>query len=234
MKQIPSILLIFLFPSLAAQTTISGSVKNLKGEPIIANVLVQAKGSASIAGFTTTTADGVFSMTYRGDTDSITLTVTGMNVGRHSKTVANESMQVDFQIDEKPLVLSDVNIAPQKIRQFGDTINYNVDEYRDQSDRVIGDVLKKLPGIEVSPLGQISYRGQGVNKFYIEGMDLMQGRYGIAVRNIPAEDIASVEVLENHQPIRTLRNRVFSDRAAINLRLKESVKGTHSVTGIAG
>jgi len=224
----------YLPVSIVAQTTINGSVKNKKGEPLVANVLVQAKGSVAISGFATTNSEGNYTLTYRGTADSITLTVSGMNVGKHSKTLANRSGRVDFEIDEKPLDIMEVIVAAPKIRQTGDTISYSVDAYKDQNDRVIGDVLKKLPGIEVSPLGSISYQGVSINRFYIEGMDLLQGRYGIAVSNIAAKDVAAVEILENHQPIKALRKRVFSDKAAINLKLKDSAKGTLAVTGMAG
>jgi len=226
---------VFIFPlSATAQTAINGSVKNRNGEPLVANVLVQAKGSATVAAFTVSNAEGNYALTYRGESDSITVSVTGMNVGRHSRTVANQSGRVDFEIEEKPLDLTGVTISAPKIRQTGDTISYSVDAYVDQSDRVIGDVLKKLPGIEVTSVGRISYQGREINKFYIEGMDLLQGRYGIAVNNIAAKDVASVEVLENHQPIKALLKRAFSDRAAINLKLRESARGTLVVTGMAG
>ena len=218
----------------SAQTIVTGSVKNKHGEPLAVNVLVQEKGGVTISGFTTTNAEGNYTLTCKETADSISITVLGMNIGRHSKTVANRSGRVDFEIEEKPLEINEVSIIATKIKQVGDTVNYSVAAFKDQSDRVIGDVLKKLPGISVSPLGGISYMGSSINKFYIEGMDMLQGRYGIAVNNISAEDVATVQVLENHQPVRALRNRVFSDKAAINIKLKESAKGTFSVSGVAG
>src|SRR5690606_14132531 len=64
---------------------------------------------------------------------------------------------------------------------------------------------------------------------------LLQGRYGIATNNIAAKDVATVQVLENHQPIKTLqKDSVYSDDPAINLKLKDSAKGTWSVNGLAG
>jgi hypothetical protein len=65
-------------------------------------------------------------------------------------------------------------------------------------------------------------------------MDLLQGRYGIATNNIVAKDVATVQVLENHQPIKALQERTYSDQAAINLKLKEEAKKTLAVTGLAG
>ena len=49
----------------------------------------------------------------------------------------------------------------------------------------------------------------------------MGGRYGVAVNNVRAKDISRVEVLENHQPIKALKDVEFSPDAAINLRLKD-------------
>jgi hypothetical protein len=235
MKQKLMLLTIAFFPFfVSAQTIVNGSVKNKEGKPLVASVTVQAKGSNSIAGFSASDKDGNYNLTYKGESDSIILIVSGMNIGKHRKTVLNISGQVDFLIDEKPIELKEVKVTNSKIKRTGDTIDYLVSAYSDQNDRVIGDVLKKLPGIEVSEGGGIKYDGKSINKFYIENMDLLQGRYGLAVKNIAAKDVASVQIMENHQPINALRERIFSDQAALNLKLKESAKGTLAITGMAG
>lgn len=232
----PTLLIIFLLSPFFSfsQTVITGSIKDTKGAPLTANITVQAKDGKTISGFGSSKSDGSYSITYRGTADSITLTVSGINIGKHFKTIANKSQTVDFAIENKPIDIKEVSVLAPKIAKYGDTLTYRVDAYTGQDDRVIGDVLKKLPGIEVSPGGQIKYNGRGIIKFYIENMDLLQGRYGIATNNIAAKDVASVQVLENHQPIKALRNRVYSEDAAINLKLKESAKGTWALTGMAG
>jgi hypothetical protein len=235
MKQILSILIILSLPfSAFSQTLITGSVKNKKGEPLSVNATVQAKGSVTIAGFAATDAQGNYSLNYKGNADSITVAISGMSIGKHTKTVANRTQKVDFVIEEKPLELKEVTVTAPKIKLKGDTLDYSVSAYTDQNDRVIGDVLKKMPGIEVAPSGKISYQGKGINRFYVENLDLLQGRYGIATNNIAAKDVATVQVFENHQPVKALRDRTVSDEAAINLKLKDSAKGTLAVTGLAG
>lgn len=77
-----------------------------------------------------------------------------MFVGKHSRTVNNQSQQVDFIIDEQPLQLEEVTINALKIKQDKDTLNYLVGVYTDQNDRVIGDVLRQMPGIEVLESGK--------------------------------------------------------------------------------
>ena len=111
-----------------------------------------------------------------------------------------------------------------KIGQRGDTITYNVASFANKQDRTIGDVLKKMPGIEVKEDGKIYYNGRGINKFYIEGRDLLEGRYGIATNGIPQVNVGQVEVMKNHQPIKVMEGISFSNQAAINLKLKESAK----------
>ncbi len=69
------------------------------------------------------------------------------------------------------------------------------------------------------------YQGEDINKFYIEGSDLLGGKYGIAANGISHEDVGAVEVMENHQPMQVLSGISFSDKAAINLKLKKEGKG---------
>jgi len=217
---------------LLSQTVISGNVKNTKGEYVVATVTIQFKGNVAILGFTSVNDEGNYLLKCRETSDSITITVSGINIGKHQKTVANRSAQVDFIIDEKPLEIKGATVIANKIQQIGDTLNYAVGAYTEQTDRTIGDILRKMPGIEVEIGGQIKYQGKAINKFYVENMDLLQGRYGIAVNNIPARDVATVQVLENHQPIKALKDRVFSDQAAINLKLKN--KGVLTINALAG
>jgi hypothetical protein len=54
-----------------------------------------------------------------------------------------------------------------------------------------------MPGIEVSESGAIKFNGKAIKKFYVEDMDLLQGRYGLATNNINASDVATVQVLEH-------------------------------------
>ena len=91
-------------------------------------------------------------------------------------------------------------------------------------DKSLADVIKKMPGMEVSASGQIKYQGQAINKFYIEGKDMMGSHYGIATNSLHPGDVGSIEVMENHQPIHALKDISFSQSPAVNIRLKETAK----------
>lgn len=217
-----------------AQTVIEGSVLNAKGMAVDAFVTVAPKNSGNILGYADTDEKGYYRLEFRSTADSVTVTAAGMGIGNYVKVVKNSSQRVDFQVIEQSVQLEEVSVRAKKILQSGDTLSYLVGAYRQQGDRVIGDVLKRMPGIEVSDNGAIKYNGKAIKKFYVEEMDLLQGRYGIATNNINAQDVATVQVLENHQPVKMLQGKTLTDDVAINLKLKNSAKGTVAVNTMLG
>ena len=229
------LVLTMIITDAAAQTKLNGTVTTTKSEALAdVSVVLMPKGSDNVIGFTFTDDDGRFTLETAAGTDSLTLKVFGLNVEQVSRDIANRSQTVDFTVGEKVTELREVVVNEQKMWGGHDTINYAVSAFASEKDQVIGDVLKKLPGIDVKESGEITYQGKGINKFYIENLDLLQGRYGIATNNIAARDVATVQVLENHQPVRALEDVQFSDRAAINLKLKPEAKGTFSVNARVG
>ena len=217
-----------------AQTVIEGIVTDSLGVAVDAYVTVSPKGMSNIIGFADTDAKGHYRLQFRSEADSVVVTAAGMAIGNVSRIVANRSQRLDIRARQKAIELKEVSVKADKIRQRGDTLNYNVAAYSQQGDRVIGDVLKRMPGIEVSESGAIKFNGKSIKKFYVEDMDLLQGRYGLATNNINASDVATVQVLEHHQPIKALQDKSLTDDVAINLKLKNSAKGTVAVNTMAG
>jgi len=221
--------IIFFFTSFLSysQVVIQGVVKDAENKGLSGiNVSLREKGSPAIKVFKLTDNAGKYRLEYRSDKDSLTISVSGFNIQKQEKIITGGSQTVDFTVSSEAIALKEVKVTPPKIRQKGDTISYSVIDFTDKNDRTIGDVLKKLPGVDVEESGRILYQNKPINKFYIEDSDLLQGRYGIATNNIEAKDVRTVEVLENHQPIKVLEDKVFSEEAAINLKLKDSAKGT--------
>lgn len=127
-------------------------------------------------------------------------------------------------LEPQPTQLEDVIVTAPDIEQRSDTLIYYLSHYAKDSDRNIADVLKRLPGIKVEDNGEIKYNGEPINKFYIDGADFVDGRYGLATENILPSDVASVEVMENHQPIQALQGLEFSQQAGINIKLREQAR----------
>ncbi len=115
-------------------------------------------------------------------------------------------------------------IKTDAITRKKDTLNYYVESFRQKEDYSIEDVLKRMPGIEVMPSGQILYQGSSINKLNIEGLDLMGDQYNQATQNMPAEAVSTIQVMENNQPIRALEGKIHSNHATLNIRLKKNYK----------
>ncbi|HAL65640.1 MAG TPA: hypothetical protein DCP10_08750, partial [Bacteroidales bacterium] len=209
-----------------AQTVIEGKIINEANEPISdASVMLMNTADSSVVAFSFSDNNGDYTISTDQKEKELLLMVYGFNIKRQIKKIANHSQKVDFVVNEAAIELKEFSVKSEKIWGTRDTVNYVVDAFRDSTDIVIGDVLKKMPGIVVKESGQIEYRGKPISKFYIENMDMLQGRYGIATNNITASDIATVQVFENHQPIKALEDIAFTDDAALNLLLKPGAIG---------
>lgn len=216
---------------ICAQISLHGTVSDSDGQPLEAMVTVMDGGK--IVAHTIAGQSGEYVLTFKTNSDSVTVRASMLGYTPCKKKIPASSGRVDL-ILQGGSVLKEVIVVADKITERGDTISYSVAAFRDEADRVIGDVIKKMPGLEVSESGRISFNGKEVKKFYVEDMDLLQGRYGIATNNVSANDVASVQVYQNHQPIRALKDVSPSEDITINLKLKSSAKGTWSVSALGG
>lgn len=217
-----------------AQTVVEGFVTDSLGQPVEAYIMAQPQGGGGILAWADADPEGHYRMSIVSDADTLIVTAAGMVIGQHVRKIANRTTRLDFVVHRQSFDIKEVSVKADKIRLDGDTLSYNVAAYTEQGDRVIGDVLKRMPGIEVADNGTIKYNGKAINKFYVEEMDLLQGRYGIATNNINAGDVATVQVLEHHQPKKMLQGKSITDDVAINLKLKDSAKGTVAVNSMLG
>lgn len=235
MKRLALFLMVFICLPAFAQTTISGEVNNEKKQPVYnASVMLLRVTDSLPMAYTFTNEKGHYQLVTQSEEAKLLLAVYGFNLKRQFKEVENKTQTVDFTVVEEALQLKEVSVKSEKIWGGNDTVNYVVDAFRDTTDIVIADVLRKMPGIEVKDDGKVEYKGKPISKFYIENMDMLQGRYNLATTSIAASDVASVQVMENHQEVRALQNIQFSDNVALNIKLKENAKGTFALMADLG
>lgn len=179
-------------------------------------------GNGELACYAYTDEEGKFLLKEGGKADSIQISCLGYeNV---SLPVSAFKGQSTVWLSEKDFRLKSVTVTAQRIVEKEDTLVYSVAGFAMPQDKSIADVLSKMPGIEVRTDGRIEYNGTAINKFYIEGMDLMGNRYTLASNNLDRKKVKSVEILRNHQPVAVLRGKSFSEQAAINLVLEDNAK----------
>lgn len=210
--------------TISAQTRVTGIVRDAKTGEMLHGVYVSAFSGGKMLGATYSDADGNFSILIAADKTVETLKALMMGYATTDVAVTEGKMTIDLVPQQFQLKAARVKEEP--IEHRGDTIEYSAAAFRDETDRTLSDVLERLPGIEVSGSGGITHNGKAINKFYIEGLDLLQGRYGVAVKNLSVKDVKSIQVLENHQPIKALDGLTFSDQSAVNIVLKETSRNS--------
>jgi hypothetical protein len=172
--------------------------------------------------FSFTDTSGRFSLTIPStDTDSLLITVKYLGYRTVSKIVSKNQSTVNFWLTPQEFVLNEVTIKPLAINQEGDTLTFNPLKFEKANDNTLADVLERIPGVEVSGEGKISYNGQQINRFYIEGLNLLDGKYNLATNNIGKRDVAEINVFKNHQPIKALQDSEFSESPAMNIKLSK-------------
>ena len=77
-----------------------------------------------------------------------------------------------------------------------DTITHNVTLIKSGDNDVLEDLLKKLPGVEVSSDGTITANGKTINKIKVGGKQFFLDDPSIASKNLPANIIETISVID--------------------------------------
>ena len=222
------LLLMLSYVTVSAQSDtirVDGHVR-CNNEPVEFGIVAMLQPSdSSIIAYTMTDEHGRYSLRTVKQFDEVLVRVRGFNIKEEVRCIKANSQTLDFIVKKESIMLREVEVKSQKLWGSRDTLNYLVSAYTRDQDRTIGDVLKQLPGITIEDNGVIKYQGTPINHFYIENLDMLQGRYNLANEGIKADDVATVQVLENHEHVNALQDQIPPESAAINLKLKDKAKG---------
>lgn len=230
MRFILVIIFLLFYAFSFSQTTISGKIVNDQSKPLsnISIIITKVNGNI-ILSYAISDNEGKYHLNIISKLDSLQIVVSHLSYYKQTKLITNKNQSINFILKESLEELNEVFVKSKPITQKRDTLNYSISVFRNKKDRVIADVLSKMPGIDVLSDGKILYQGKPIQKYYIEGLDLLEGKYNLANNNLPVDAVSTIQILENHQPIKLLDSLVFSDKTSLNIKLKKNV----TVTGIA-
>jgi len=218
-----------LLPLSASGQQISGTVRDSTGIalPGVSINLKKTSGDVIVA-YATTDDKGEYLLHIPANipSDSLYLEVRSIGYKTQSRPVSTLKAKTDFILSQAINELQAVVIHSKHpmFRTNGDTLSYKVSDFSNPQDRVIGDVIKRLPGISVAADGTISYNSKPVSAVYLGGDNLLDGRYNIATNSIPQGVVSQVQVIDNDQPIKVLQRKVVSNDVALNLTFKKTAK----------
>ncbi len=211
----------------AAQITIKGVVADSISQPLSYAIVTAYKDSSysTIIGFKTANEAGEFNIKLGEPIDSVFLEARHISFKPEQFVITNFNKLHKLTLFRLNNELKEVLVEAQKsIEIKGDTIRYDVEALKEKKDYTIEEVIKRIPGITVAENGQIAYNEQPISHLYLNGVDLLEGRYNIATRGIPAEAVKDIEVLRRHNHARIDIGRTLSNEVALNLKIKKDQK----------
>jgi hypothetical protein len=227
MRKIIFLMLLFIANISFAQIKIEGVVTDSIGNPLeLANVIAINQKTQKLDSYGITNSDGRFKLSVeKNSTYKLQVSYIGMKTAQIEITTNDTDINNDITLENDNTLDTVELVYEMPVVVKGDTIVYNADSFTSGTEQKLGDVLNKLPGVEVNDEGQIQVEGKTVGKVMVEGKDFFDGDSKLATKNIPANAIDKVEVLKNYSEVGQLSGVTNNqDNIAINIKLKQGKK----------
>lgn len=207
MKPLIFTLSIFLLCAFGAQAQtardISGTIADttklsLPGSSV---KLVNDAGDSSL---TIADANGKFRFAgVKGSKITLTISSIGFTAIKKHFALEDNTKPVDLGLillKAETNLLGQVNIigAANPITLKEDTVIYNAAAYKVRANAPTEDLIKKLPGVDVDVNGNITTQGKQVTKVRINGKDYMGGDVQSATKNLPADIIENIQMIDDY------------------------------------
>lgn len=231
MMRLPALLATVFFAfHVAAQRQVEGTVTDsLTRKPVTGANITLLRNGKGVA-FARSDGNGRFTIKGKTAEKGDRLSVTMMGYGKKVFDVMPDKMPVELPISEQEFVLKEVEVKGGRVVGVRDTISFDLTRFANERDNTLKDVLQKLPGVDISKNGKISYNGKDLSRFTVEGLDLTGGRYNQLTESLKADDVSKAEIIEHDQPIKALQDKIFSDNVAMNIKLKDGARDRWSGT----
>jgi hypothetical protein len=206
-----------------------------------ATILVRSADSARIFSYAITRADGTFLLDKRilmsGQFIVEIRHISFKDIQRFISIVNGEIIEkaLDFILSPKHIELREVVIKRERpVLISTDTIQFNAGSFRTAETRKVEDLLKNIEGFSVDAQGRISFNGKAVEKVLIDGDDLADKGYRLITRNLNAQVIDKIQVIDNYHDNRLMRNVEQLDKVGINLKISSGFSNRISGSLSAG
>ena len=219
------LILAFFSHSVLGQNTISGKIEDKLKQPLVSASVILKDSIGKIVTYTFSDDLGKYSL----KTDKMgkyILSVTFMGFEQENTDLIlkdkSESIKIDVVLLSKTVELEPIVIKTVRpITIDGDKIIFDAKSFSQGDEQVIEDLLKKIPGLNVSSDGTIKFGNQEVEKVMINNDDMFDKGYKILTKNMPVNPINKIELLQNYSNNKHLKGIENSDKVALNLTLKE-------------
>lgn len=208
--------------------TLSGIVLDASDDlPLTGCIVTALQESGQRASYSITDRNGKFSIALDESVTGIRVTMMGYNPVTLTRPF---DIELVVRLSVSGEQIKEARVTASKVSEVGDTVIFNAKALATRSDRALGDLLKRLPGIEVNESGYVNYNGKPINRMYVNGKDLLERNYNLLTENLDIDAVSSVELYRDHQPKAVLRGVRDSDAAGLNIVLQDSSSDVKGLT----
>jgi hypothetical protein len=223
-------LLLFFQLSYAQKYEVRGTIKDTINGPLIAATVMLLDADSIMIEYTQTDNNGEFefkSITQKNciiKTSYLGYFPLTINVSPEGKNKIDLGTLMMYEIAKElmEIVIKEAK-APLKLR--GDTVEYDASQFKVPQGSTLEDLLKRLPGIEISQDGALQSDGKDVSKLTVDGKTFFSEDPKFAIKNLPAEGVSKVQVFDkkNEEAILTGKSTASQEKT-MNIELKEEFK----------
>ena len=224
MKKFVVLILLLNTSFLFSQLKMQGKVTDSLNKPLeLANIILINSETNALESFAISDPDGEYKVALKKNS-SYNLQVSYIGMASYSQLIKSEESDIskDFILYENTELDAVELTYEMPVVIKGDTLVYDADSFKTGTERKLEDILKNLPGVEVTDDGEIEVEGKAVTKVMVEGKEFFEGDSKIASKNIPSSAVDKVEILKNYAEVGQLSSvQNNQENIAINIRLKK-------------
>ena len=189
-----------------AQRTVTGKVVEQDTQEAVIQATAALLSGEKVVANAVTNANGGFSMKAPRD-GSYTLQVTYVGFKTYTKKInikdGKDYHAGTIKIEPDAIMLQGATVTAHasKVTLKADTFVYNANAFRTPEGSVVEELVKRLPGAEVSDDGTIKINGKEVKKILVDGKEFMTGDTKTAMKNLPTNIIDRIKAYDQQSDL---------------------------------
>ncbi len=228
MKKLLFLAVLMITGSLFAQDfEINGTIVDPEGEALeSATVYIENPSDSSLVNYTISEKNGYFELSGKLNTDKMHFIVSYAGFAPYDRVLEVKPKmnlgKISMEIQDNTLdeVLIEGTRVPVTIKK--DTLEFNAASFKTRDNANLEEVLKELPGVEVSSDGEITVNGTPVSQIKVNGKEFFGDDPKIATKNLPKELLNKIQVVDTKTKSEEFTGKEgASDDKTINITIDE-------------
>ena len=192
--------------SVHAQRMVSGKVIEQDTQDAVIQATASILSGDKVVSNGVTNTDGAFRVKAPSD-GAFTLKITYVGFKTYTKKFTIKDGKdfnagtISLSPDAIMLKGATVTARASKVTLKADTFVYNAAAFRTPEGSVVEELVKRLPGAEVSDDGTIKINGKEVKKILVDGKEFMTGDTKTAIKNLPTNIIDRIKAYDKQSDL---------------------------------